>query len=99
MQSTKTNVCADVISFLEKKKFMLRAQSRWWSLLLCIIFCAAAVDVATIKEGEERESEPSQEYVEQSADDVQVLPPLEEEHNYFASLDLDKGPCQAATCP
>ena len=78
---------------------MLRAQWIAWSLLLCIIFCAAAVDVSHIREGEERESEPSQEYVEQSADDVQVLPPLEEEHNYFASFDLDKGPYQAATCP
>jgi hypothetical protein len=77
---------------------MLRPQWIAWSLLLCIIFSAAALDVANITEGEERESEP-QEYVEQSADDVQVLPPLEEEHNYFASLDLDKGPYQAAPCP
>jgi hypothetical protein len=78
----------------------MRPQWIAWSLLLCIIFSAAvfsaaALDVANITEGEETEFE----YVEQSADDVQVLPPLEEEHNYFASLDLDKGPYQAATCP
>jgi len=78
----------------------MRSQWITWWLLLCIIFSAAvfsaaALDVANITEGEETESE----YVEQSADDVQVLPPLEEEHNYFASLDLDKGPYQAATSP
>ena len=74
---------------------MVRQSPAWLlgALLMCALWCTAAVgaEVPVVATGSDLDPEADPEYFAREEDVPEGLPPLQEEHTYFESLDLDKG--------